>query len=137
GFMVIFERSSGRVYALDYRESAPAAAHRDLFVRDGEVVPTLSTEGGLAVAVPGELAGVVAALRRFGSMPLAVVAEPAARLARDGFAVGEHLAGAIAGQREAIARHPELARRLLRDDGSALASGELLRQPELARTLAA
>ncbi len=135
GFLVYFERSSGRAYALDFRESAPAAAHRDLFVRDGAVVPGLSTEGGLAVGVPGELAGAVEALRRFGTMPLSAVAEPAIRLARDGFAVEKHLAAAIARRREVIARHPALAAVLLRADGSALAEGDILRQPDLARTL--
>jgi gamma-glutamyltranspeptidase/glutathione hydrolase len=135
GFMVIFERASGRVFALDYREAAPAAADRDMFVRNGAVVPGLSTEGGLAVAVPGEMAGVAAALRRFGTMPLDAVAAPAIRLAREGFPVGAHLAGAIDGQREAIARHPDLARLLLRADGTPPAAGATLRQLDLARTL--
>jgi len=135
GFMVIFERASGRVFALDYREAAPQRAHRDLFVRDGSVAPGLSTEGGLAVAVPGEMAGVAEALRRFGTMPLDAVAAPAIRLARDGFPVGAHLAGAIDGQREAIARNSELAKLLSRPDGTPLSEGEILRQSDLARTL--
>lgn len=134
GFLLYFERATGRVSALDFRETAPLAARRDLFVRDGELVPGLSTTGGLAVAVPGEVAGLVAALRRFGSMSLSVVVAPAVRLARDGFAVGEHLAGAIAEHREAIERSPDLARLLLRN-GVPLVPGDTLRNPDLARTL--
>ncbi len=137
GFMVIFDRASRQVHALDYRETAPAAAHRDMYVRDGEVVAGASTVGGLAVATPGDLAGAVAALERFGSLPLSVVAQPAIRLAREGFAVEEHLAGSIAGKLEEIRRHPALAAILLRPDGSPVAEGERLRQPDLARTLEA
>ncbi len=135
GFLMYFERASGRVFALDYREAAPAAAHRDLFVRGGKVDTSLSTEGGLAVATPGELAGIVAALQRFGSMSLPAVAAPAVRLARDGFPIEPHLAAAIAAQRESIERNPALAAILLRDDGVPLAAGSTLRQSDLARTL--
>ncbi len=137
GFMVVFDRSSGQVAALDYREAAPLAAHRDLYVRDGEVVPGLSTEGGLAVAVPGEIAGAFAALQRFGSLPFSVVAGPALRLAREGFPIEEHLADSIARRSEAIGRHDPLARVLLRPDGSPLHLGERLRQPDLAKVLEA
>src|SRR6185369_3366774 len=62
GFMLVFESATQRVYALDYRESAPAAASRDMFVRDGKAVPELSLHCGLAVAVPGEVAGLFAVL---------------------------------------------------------------------------
>src|SRR5215468_1580424 len=73
GFMLIFEHDAGAVSALDYRETAPAGAHRDMFVRDGKVVPELSLHSGLAVAVPGEIAGLFAALRRFGTLSFAAV----------------------------------------------------------------
>ena len=135
GFMVIFDRSSQRVFALDYRETAPRAAHRELYVRDGEVVPGLSTEGGLAVAVPGEIAGSLAALERFGTLPFGVVAGPAIRLARDGFPVEKHLAESIAKRVEVIRRHPPLARLLLKEGGKPHEVGDVLRQPELARVL--
>ena len=135
GFMMIFDRSTGRVSALDYREAAPHAAHRDLYVREGVVQPELSTVGGLAVATPGDLAGAVAALNRFGTMSLDVVAAPAVRYAREGFAIEEHLAESIARQQEAIRKHPALAEILLHPDGSPLLRGEILRQPDLARTL--
>ncbi len=135
GFMLVFEQVSGRVYALDYRESAPAAASRDMFVRDGAAVPALSVHGGLAVAVPGEIAGLFSALQRFGSLPFAVVAEPAIAYARDGFAVEPHLAESIARHLDAIGQRPALATVFLHPDGTPLRAGETLRQPALADTL--
>ena len=135
GFMLVFERAARRVYALDYRESAPAAARRDMFVRDGRAVPELSLHGGLAVAVPGEVAGLFSALRRLGSLPFAVVAEPAIAYARDGFTVEPHLAESIARQAVAIRQRPALAAILLHADGTPLRAGETLRQPALAETL--
>jgi gamma-glutamyltranspeptidase/glutathione hydrolase len=135
GFMLVFESATQRVYALDYRESAPAAASRDMFVRDGKAVPELSLHSGLAVAVPGEVAGLFAALRRFGALPFAAVAETAIALARDGFAVEPHLANSIERQLDAIRARPALAAIFLHPDGTPLHAGETLRQPALADTL--
>jgi gamma-glutamyltranspeptidase/glutathione hydrolase len=135
--MLIFDRSSGRVHALDYRETAPAAARRDMFVRDGQVVPELSVRGGLAVAVPGEIAGLFTALRRFGTLPFSAVAQPAIEYARDGFAIEPHLAKSIARQVDAFRQRPAIAAVFLHADGTPLEAGETLRQPALARTLAA
>jgi gamma-glutamyltranspeptidase / glutathione hydrolase len=135
GFMLVFERASGRVYALDYRETAPAAATREMFVRDGHAVPELSLTSGLAVAVPGEVAGLFAVLRRFGSLPFAVVAAPAIAYARDGFPIEAHLADAIVHQLAAIQARPALAAILLHPDGTPLRAGDTLRQPDLAETL--
>lgn len=135
GFMLVFESATQRVYALDYRESAPAAASRDMFVRDGKAVPELSLHSGLAVAVPGEVAGLFAALRRFGALPFAAVAETAIGLARDGFAVEPHLANSIERQLDAIRARPALAAIFLHPDGTPLRAGETLRQPALADTL--
>jgi len=137
GFMLVFNRRSETVTALDYREVAPAAATKDMFIRDGHAVPELSLAGGLAVAVPGEVAGLITALRRFGTLPFEVVAQPAIAYARDGFPIGPHLAQAIARTLERIRQRPDLAAILLRPDGSAPAEGDILRQPDLARTLEA
>jgi len=136
GFMLIFERRTGHVAALDYRETAPAAASKDMFIRDGHPVPALSLTGGLAVAVPGEVAGLIAAQRRFGSLPFATVVAPAIAYARNGFPIGTHLAEAIGKNLARIREHPELAAILLRPDGTAPAVGDSLRQPALAETLA-
>ena len=135
GFMMVFDHAARRVSALDYREAAPAAARRDMFARDGKAVPELSLRGGLAVAVPGEVAGLFAVLTRFGTMPFATVAESAIAYARDGFAVEPHLAEGIARFADAIRQQPALAAILLHSDGTPLLSGETLRQPALADTL--
>jgi gamma-glutamyltranspeptidase / glutathione hydrolase len=135
GFMLIYIARQYRAHALDYREVAPAAATRDMFVRDGKAVPALSQRGGLAVGVPGEVAGLADALHRYGTLRLATVLQPAMRYARDGFPVGPHLAKEIAGNREALQAVPALARVFLHSDGSPLGVGETLRQEDLAATL--
>jgi len=135
GFMLIYTQATRRVAALDYRETAPAAATPAMFAREGQVVPGLSVRGGLAVATPGEIAGLFAVLARHGTRPFAIVAAPAIALARDGFPVAPHLAGAIARQAELIRARPDLARVLLHIDGTPLRAGDPLRQPDLARTL--
>ncbi|HXQ20718.1 MAG TPA: gamma-glutamyltransferase [Candidatus Acidoferrales bacterium] len=135
GFMLIYLARQHRALALDYREVAPAAASRDMFVRDGQVVPELSQRGGLAVAVPGEVAGLTTALHRYGRLALATVLEPAIRYARDGFTVTPHLAEEIERNRDALQAQPALARIFLHADGTALAAGETVRQPQLAVTL--
>jgi gamma-glutamyltranspeptidase/glutathione hydrolase len=135
GFMLIYLGQSGRAVALDYRETAPAAATRDMFIRNGHAVPSLSLRGGLAVAVPGEVAGLAEALRRYGTLPLSAVMQPAIRYARDGFAAEEHLAEEIADNAAGLRADPILARNFLHPDGSPLRAGETVREPELALTL--
>lgn len=135
GFMLIYLGKSGRAVALDYRETAPAAAARDMFVRNGQVASNLSRRGGLAVAAPGEVAGLAAALRRYGTLPLATVLGPAVRYARDGFPIERHLAEEIAEAAADLSTDPALARTFLHPGGSPRHAGEILRQPELAVTL--
>ncbi|HTO59447.1 MAG TPA: gamma-glutamyltransferase [Pseudomonadales bacterium] len=136
GFMLAYFPGTHRAVALDYRERAPAAATPDMFVRDGKAVPTLSRAGGLAIAVPGETAGIAYAVRHYGRLPLATVMQPAIRLARDGFPIGEHLAVEIARGHDAIAAQPALAALLLHADGSPRQAGEMMQFAALAQTLA-
>jgi len=135
GFMLVYDRGSKTVSALDYRETAPAAATREMFVRDGRAVPELSRTGGLAVGVPGEIAGLVAALHRYGNLSLRTVATPAITYARDGFPIGTHLAGAIAKNTDRIRGRPEFAALFLNEQKEPLRAGQLLRQRDLAQTL--
>ena len=92
GFAVVVE-PNGQPLVLDFREVAPAAATRDMFVQAS--TPDASRVGGLAVGVPGETAGLIELHRRFGSLSLKHVAAPAVRLASKGFQVEEHLEGLI------------------------------------------
>jgi gamma-glutamyltranspeptidase/glutathione hydrolase len=134
GFMLI-RWHDGRTAALDFRERAPAAAHRDMYRRaDGTIDPELSLFGALAGGVPGSPAGAVAALERFGSRPLAELAAPAIALARDGFEVDHFLASSIAGSRRMFARFPS-SQRVFWREGRGIEAGSRLVQTDLAATL--
>lgn len=135
GFVVAYEARRQQLVALDFRETAPAALRAEMFWAHGQPDPKRSQRGGLAVGVPGEVAGLAALHRRFGRLPWQVVLEPAIRLARDGFAVGEHLAQQIAAYRDELAAQPQLAQVFLHPDGAPRRTGDWLVQPALARTL--
>ncbi len=137
GFMVIYLAEEQRVVALDYRETAPAAATKDMFVRDGAAVPELSRRGGLAVGVPGEVAGLTTVLSKYGTVTLSEAMAPAIRLAKGGFPAGSHLAETIAAHRDEIAAQPVLAKNFLRQDGTPRRAGDKITLPELAATLEA
>src|ERR1039457_3357484 len=124
GFMLIYIAKEGKFYALDYRETAPHAASADMYYRDGHPNEELAKVGPLAVAVPGEVAGIDAALKRFGTMKFQQVAAPAIKLARDGFPVSEHLAGEIKANTSMLAMDPGLKEVFLKEDGGAPAAGE-------------
>jgi gamma-glutamyltranspeptidase/glutathione hydrolase len=135
GFMLVYIAATGKVYALDYRERAPSAVRQTLFMRNGRLDEALLRQGPLSIAVPGEIAGLAQAVRRFGRMPFAEVAKPAIELARNGFPCSRHLAEQIARQRAALAAEPGLRELFLRSDGSPREVGERIVEPELARTL--
>ena len=87
GFM-IYRLHSGETGALDYREKAPIAATKDMYLdKDGNVIPGKSTIGGLAVGVPGTIAGIFEAHKRFGSLPIETLLKPVISLAQQGFVV--------------------------------------------------
>lgn len=92
GFAVVVDEQ-GHSFSLDFREIAPAKAHRDLFVQNDD--PNASRTGALAVAVPGESKGLIELHRKFGSLPLEQIAKPAIVLAEEGFAVGHQLHSAL------------------------------------------
>jgi gamma-glutamyltranspeptidase/glutathione hydrolase len=131
--------SRGRIVVVDFREVAPRAARRDLYLRpdDHGVVPS-STEGPLASGVPGSVAGLSLAHRRTGRLPWKTVVNPAVRLARDGFVVSDALFRSISlpDHRDRLAKDPETARIFL-PNGAAPPAGSVLKQPDLARTLEA
>ena len=135
GFMLIYEASSGKFYALDYRERAPMKATAAMFIRDGKPDESLARNGALAIAVPGEVAGIEAALKRFGTMKFQEVAVPAVRLAQDGFSLSDHLAHEIAGMSDKLKLDPALAAVFLKPDGTAPKPGDLIFQKNLAATI--
>ena len=128
----------GETVAIDYRETAPAAATRDMFLGPGgEPDPAKSRDTGLSVGVPGTVAGLALALERYGSgrFTLAELIRPAEALARDGFEIEEDLAESAASSGR-LARYPA-TRAVFQPAGRPIARGERLRQPDLAATLAA
>ena len=136
GFMLIYIARTRRVYALDFRERAPQLASRDMFLdRNLEVIPRKSTEGGAAVAVPGLVAGVLAAHERFGRLPRTRLMQPAIDLATSGFVVYDHLARALKVKQRLLARHEAATKIFLRPDGTPYRQNDILRQRDLAVTL--
>jgi gamma-glutamyltranspeptidase/glutathione hydrolase len=134
GFMLV-RLADGRTSFLDYREVAPGAATRDMYITpDGKLDKEASVIGYRSVAVPGTVAGLELALKTYGTMKLAEVMEPAIRLAENGFAVSEKLAGELQREKSALERFP-MSRRIFLNDGKMWKAGETLRQPELAATL--
>jgi gamma-glutamyltranspeptidase/glutathione hydrolase len=137
GFMVV-RLPDGRETTIDYRETAPAAAGRDMFLDEaGDPIPGRSLTGPLAAGVPGSVAGMLLAHERYGRLPLARLIDPAEALARDGFEVSWALSDAIAAAASRLATFPSTAAAFLTPDGHAPEPGARLRQPDLARTLGA
>jgi gamma-glutamyltranspeptidase / glutathione hydrolase len=139
GFMLI-RRADGTATAIDYRETAPEAATRDMFLdENGAYDPRKSRDSGLAVGVPGTVAGLALALERYGSgkFTLGDLVAPAIALARDGIAVEDELADSLPRGAPRLARFAASAKIFLKSDGTALASGDMLVQPDLARSLTA
>jgi gamma-glutamyltranspeptidase/glutathione hydrolase len=136
GFMVI-RLADGTVATLDYRETAPAAATRDMYLDSLGQLTDQSVIGHRAAGVPGSVAGLAEAQRRFGRLPLADVIAPAIRLARDGFALDDDRAGGLRGARRRLARFEASRAQFLGDDTVPPTVGNLLVQPDLAHTLTA
>ncbi len=135
GFMLIYMAKAHAFYALDYRETAPLQARPDMYMRNGKPDEDLARDGVLAVGVPGEIAGIDAALRRFGTMKFQQIAAPAEKLAGDGYAASPHLAGEIAQLAPKLKSDPGLSQVFLKPDGSAPKPGDMIVAKNLAATL--
>ncbi len=135
GFMVI-RLANGKATTIDYREMGPAAAFRNTYLDDkGEYIKESSTFGHKASGVPGSVAGMAYALEKYGTLKWAQVAEPAHKLAAEGFPVWYMLERSLKGSQDQLARYPETKRIFLRD-GRPYETGEIFKQPELAETFA-
>lgn len=134
GCFMLLGLADGRCLALDGRETAPAAATRDMFVRGGQADPRLSQRGPLAVGIPGSLAVYQYAVAHYGRLRLKDLLLPAARLAARGFVIDERYAARLREVADDLRLFPASAAILLHADGAPLQAGEVLRQPDLART---
>ena len=138
GFMLIRRADLGRTIAIDYREAAPAATDKTVFLdADGEADPFKSRWSGLAVGVPGTVAGLELAWRKYGSgrFGFADLVAPAVALARQGLTVGDDLADSLPLAAPVLAKHPSSARIYLGPDGGAPQAGDHIALDDLAATL--
>jgi gamma-glutamyltranspeptidase/glutathione hydrolase len=134
GFMLV-RMADGRAVAIDYRETAPAAATREMYLdASGRMIPEASTIGHKAVGVPGTPAGLALALEQFGTLKWADLIEPARRLAAGGYRLSWLDERTVAAEVEHFQKSPEAARIFLKD-GKARPEGELFTQQDLARTM--
>lgn len=136
GFMMIYDAKQDKTVALDYREKAPSSASRDMYLdSDGNAVSDLSRYHGLAVGVPGTVAGLLKALEDHGTMSRGQVMAPAIALAEDGIEVTAGLSESLTALSERLQKWPSTKKVFFKADGSAYQPGERLTQPELARSL--
>ena len=132
GFMLI-RTADGKTRFIDYREKAPAAATANMYLdAQGNVVPDASVVGYKAAGVPGSVAGMVYAEKKYGKLSLDRVLAPAIKLAREGFALAWEDARDF--QDRHLAEFPE-SRRIFQRDGNYYKAGDTFRQPQLAHTL--
>ncbi|WP_423813949.1 gamma-glutamyltransferase [Psychrobacter sp. 219-2-C] len=136
GFMMVYDAKQGKTVALDYREKAPSSASRDMYLdSDGNAVSDLSRYHGLAVGVPGTVAGLLKALEDHGTMSRGQVMAPAIALAENGIEVTAGLSESLEALSDRLQKWQSTKKIFFKPDGSAYQPGELLRQPELAKSL--
>lgn len=141
GFLMVREAKTGKVRFIDFREKAPAGATAAMFALDEKGKPRFdrrgfkpSAIGGRSIAVPGEVAGLLAALEQYGTMDRQKVIAPAIKFAEDGIVVSDVLAGLIAKHYEHLSAFPA-SEALYLIDGFAKEAGETIVNKDLARTL--
>jgi gamma-glutamyltranspeptidase/glutathione hydrolase len=137
GGLMLIRFADGRATAIDYREMAPARAHRDMFLDEkGNPVAERSLIGPLAAGVPGSVAGLAYAQKKYGKLKLAEILAPAIALAENGFEISHALASSLADDRKLLERFPETAKIFVKN-GRPHEPGDRLIQKDLAATLKA
>jgi gamma-glutamyltranspeptidase / glutathione hydrolase len=138
GFMLVHLAQSQKTIAIDYRETAPASMTKTIFLDEaGKFVPAKSQSSGLAVGVPGTVAGLYLAYEKYGSgkFEFSELVRPAMLLARDGIKVEGDLISSLAEVKDRLARYPSSRAIFMHADGTPLREGDILVQPDLATTL--
>jgi len=137
GFFLLHRASDGYETMIDARETAPGRSSREMYLdAEGKATERLSLDGALAAGIPGTPAGLAWLAQRYGQLPLATSLGPAMRLAADGFAVDARYVAAARFRAGLLKADPATARVFL-DAGEVPAAGFVVRQPDLAQTLAA
>ena len=136
GFMLIYSAKDKNVIAIDYRETAPLRAHQDMFLdEDGKAVPEKSRSSYLAVGVPGTVAGLELALKKYGSMSMKEVIQPAIKLAERGFKVDYDLEHSLLAAKKSMQKYPASMKIFFKRSASPYRAGETLIQKDLAWSL--
>ncbi len=136
GFMLVHLAKTGETVAIDYREMAPGAAARDMFLdSEGKVASDRSQFSYLAAGVPGTVAGLTLALQKYGTLSLQEVLAPAIRLAEHGIQVSPDLSSSLKQYRENLKRRPGSAKVFFKEDGSDFQPGEGMIRKDLAWSL--
>ena len=138
GFMVIYLKEEDKTIAIDYREKAPSAATRDLFLdENGDYDRKKAQFSLLSAGVPGSVAGFHHALTRYGTFTWEEVLQPAIKLAEDGFVIPHDLANTLASKRyrERLSADPAAAKVFFKKNKEIYSAGEILVQKDLAWTL--
>ncbi len=134
GGFLVWRSARGEAAAYDFRETAPAGSRPDMFLRDGKYDRERHYDSHLSVGVPGSVAGLHLAWKENGRLPWKRLVEPAVALAREGFPVSDHLARSLKKELPALSKHPA-SRAQFSKDGVPYEIGDVLKQPDLARTL--
>ena len=135
GFMVLHDDKTGKDVAIDFREIAPAKASRDMYLdNQGKVIDGKSLFTHDASGVPGTVAGMEYALKKWGTMPLSKVLEPAIKLADKGFIVSDVLAQTLKEEKSILGKW-SASKAIFFKNGEPLKSGDLLVQKDLAKSL--
>lgn len=137
GFMTIYLASTGETIFVDFREVAPAAATPDMWQMgdDGKVVGNEMMEGGKSTGVPGEVAGMMYVLEKYGTKSRADVIQPVIDLAEKGFTVTPTLSNDIKDTFDKAEKYPEWAKVFLNSDGLPYETGDIIKNPDYAKTL--
>ncbi len=136
GGFLLFRQASGEADAYDFREMAPAKSTPTMFLQDGKYSQSLHHDSYLSVGVPGTVAGLHMAWKEHGKLPWKRVVEPAVMLARDGFVVTDGLARSLRSILPSMKNYPASTAQFSKN-GVPYAAGDVLKQPDLARTLQA
>ena len=134
GCFMLIRKPDGTFSAIDGRETAPAAASRDMYLRGGKANPELSRTGALAIGVPGALAAYDLAIREHGNLSLAEHLGQAATIAEQGFALDHSYLHRLSQVVKKLRQFPGSAKIFLNAEGNPWPSGHRLRQPDLARS---
>lgn len=135
GFMVIHLKN-GKNTTIDFRESAPLKAYRDMYLdKNGNFDPKLSSEGVTSTGVPGTVAGLLYVLKKYGSLKLKDVIQPAIDLAEKGFVLEYKLSESFESAKDDFKKYPSSRKIFFKDNYHLFQEGDLFRQPDLAKTL--